>query len=453
MRKLLKIALFLFFIIHEIDAQDDYLYFVNEANEAMYSRLNIIDNARNELFISYYIFGNDDLSLLFLAILLDKKAKNPDLDIRILLDAGGCRIDRKYLYYCEQKGIEIREFHAIPKLMVPFKSISIKKFLSALQNFNMRMHDKFIIADTIAFITGGRNIENTYYGMSGRNFNDRDIYFYSKSLTTDVRHYYLKLWNSKYVQKITYFSKHKNSKRFKSAETELSKKIDVIKRNRENYEILYKGFHPERIGLPFKRAVFLSSYDQRTDALNPVYLSTSLANLMFKVNKSVLIQTPYLLPTKHLYNLMEYLTKRGVKIEFVTNSNCSTDVMPISAAYDNQKRKFEKLGIDIYESVGPDYLHSKSGVFDDKIALVGSYNLDPRSAAINTELVFVIEDEMIAMKLKEIILNDIKNSVKVEKNSENSFGGYYGCHKTEKEMMTYMFFRILTRIKLFYNQL
>ncbi|MBK7095488.1 MAG: hypothetical protein IPH57_10725 [Saprospiraceae bacterium] len=118
-----------------------------------------------------------------------------------------------------------------------------------------------------------------------------------------------------------------------------------------------------------------------------------------------------------------------------------------------RKGKFEKFGIDIYESVGPDYLHSKSGVFDDKIALVGSYNLDPRSAVINTELVFVVEDETIALKLKEIILHDIKNSVKVEKNSENSFGGYYGCHKTEKEMMIYMFFRILTRIKLFYNQL
>ncbi|MBK7095489.1 MAG: hypothetical protein IPH57_10730 [Saprospiraceae bacterium] len=258
MGKLIKISIILFFIFHDIGAQDDYLCFVNEANEAIYSRINIIENARNELFISYYIFGNDDLSLFFLALLLDKKAKNPDLDIKILLDAGGCRIDRQYLYYCEQKGIEIREFHAIPKLMVPFKNISIKKFLSALQNFNMRMHDKFIIADTIAFITGGRNIENTYYGMSGRNFNDRDVYFYSKSLTTDVREYYLKLWNSKYVSKINYF-------------------------------------------------------DQRNDALNPVYLSTSLFNLLFKVNKSVLIQTPYLLPNKHLYDLMDHLVKKGCK--------------------------------------------------------------------------------------------------------------------------------------------
>lgn len=75
MGKFLKIALFLFFIVHEIGAQDDYLYFVNETNEAMYSRLNIIDNARKELFISYYIFGNDDLSLFFWQYYWIKKLK------------------------------------------------------------------------------------------------------------------------------------------------------------------------------------------------------------------------------------------------------------------------------------------------------------------------------------------------------------------------------------------
>ena len=453
MRKLIKISLILLFFLQGIYAQDNFLYFVNDANDAMYSRMNIIENARNELYISYYIFGNDDVSLFFLGLLLDKKEKNPDLDIRLLLDAGGCKIDRKYLYYCEQQGIEIREFHAIPKLFVPVKNISIKKFINAIRNFNMRMHDKFIIADTMSFITGGRNIENTYYGMAGRNFNDRDLYFHSRSLTTNVREYYLKLWNSKYVQKINYFKKQRSEKNYNYAEKELNKKKETINRNRENYKILYEDFHPKKNGLPFKKAIFLSSYDQMTDALNPVHLSTSLFNLMFKVDKSVLIQTPYLLPTKHLYSLMEHLIKRGIKIEFVTNSNCSTDVMPISAAYDNQKKKFERLGIDIYEAKGPDYLHSKSGVFDDKIALIGSYNLDPRSAVINTELVFVIEDEVIAQKLKEIIVSDMQNCVKVANNDENSFGGYYGCYKTETEMLTYMFFRILTRIKFFYNQL
>lgn len=433
-------------------AQEGRLIFINETNDAIYSRLNIIENAKNELFVSYYIFGNDESSLTFLALLLEMKEKNPDIDIRLLIDANGCRIDKRYLYYCETKGIKIKEFHAVPKLLVPFRNISMTNFIYAVQNFNMRMHDKFIIADTTSFITGGRNIENTYYGLSPRNFNDRDLYFYSKNLTSNVRDYYVTLWNSIYVQRINYYSKYKNKKSFEKAEKILKAKKDMVIRNRPNYEILYRDFHPLKIGIPFKKAIFLSSYDQNINALNPVKMSTSLSNFIFKTKKSVLIQTPYLLPTRPLYRLMESLTKKNVKIEFVTNSNCSTDVMPISAAYDNQKVKFEKLGIDVYEYKGPHYMHSKSAVLDDSIALVGSFNVDPRSANINSELVFIIEDKNIATQLKEIINEDKKHCVKVEKNDINSFGGYYDCEKTEKEMMTYMLFRVLTRFKFFYNQ-
>ena len=173
---------------------------------------------------------------------------------------------------------------------------------------------------------------------------------------------------------------------------------------------------------------------------------------MFKVKKTILIQTPYFLPTKPLYRLLDNLVKRNIEIQVITNSNCSTDVMPVSAAYDNQKVKLEKLGIDVYEFTGPHYMHSKSAVFDDSISIVGSYNVDPLSANLNTELVFIIEDKNVARKLKEIILEDRKKCVKAEKNIINSFAGYYECDKTEKEMMTYMIFRILTRIRFFYNQ-
>ena len=452
MSKLINISFLIFSIIFSTNAQDDFLYFVNEANEAIYSRLNIIENAKHELFVSYYIFETDDIGMFFLALLIDKKEKNPQIDIKLLLDANGCKINRKYLYYCEQKGIEIKEFHSIPKILVPLEKISIPNFILAVQNFNMRMHDKFIIADSIAFITGGRNIEKSYFGMDVRNFNDRDVYFYSHKLASDVREYYLNLWNSNYVQKISYFIKHKSNRNFKNSEKILTTKKEIINRNRPNYEILYKDFHPKINGLPFKKAFFLSSFDQQTGTLNPILLSNSLFNLMYKVNKSVLIQTPYLLPTKPFYKLLKNLVHRNINIAFITNSNCSTDVMPISAVYDNQKRKLEKLGIDLYEFTGPDYLHSKSGVFDDKIALIGSYNFDPRSANINTELVFIIEDETIAQKLKEIINEDQKQCVKVVKNDSNSFGGYYGCYKTGPDMILYVLFRLLAHNKLLYNQ-
>lgn len=444
--------LFLFLSYINLWSQDNFLYFVNDADEALYSRISIIENAKDEILISYFIYAGDESGLFFLSLLQQKKLENPNIKIKLLIDANGSKIDRKYLYYCEQKGIEIKEFHPMPKIIVPLKYVNLKNFISGIKSFNMRMHDKFIIVDGEKFISGGRNIENSYFGLDNRNFNDRDMYFQSKSLTEDVRKYYMRLWNSKYVKNITYFKKQNSSKSYNDSEKVFHEYKNLIQSERENFKKLYEDFDPKIKGTTFSKAIFLSSYDGKNDAMNPVLLSTSLFNLMHKSDSSVLIESPYLLPTKPLYRLFENLEKRGTEVVCVTNSNCSTDVMPISAAYDNQKKKLLKLGVEIYEATGPDYLHFKSAVFDDRIALAGSYNFDPRSEMINTELVFLIFDEKVALKMKEIIFNDMQSCVKVNMITESSANGYYSCPRTGKDMMIYTLSRFLTRITLFYNQ-
>ena len=423
------------------------MIFLNEYDESVYSRINIINNAKKELLISYFIFEDDEIGLMFMDILVKKKEQNPDIDIKLLLDASGNGVDRELTYFLESKGIEVREFHPLPKLSVPTSKISIKKFIAAIQNFNMRMHDKLIIADQVAFITGGRNIENSYYGLDKRNFYDRDLYFYSGQLTSHVRDYFLNLWRSKYVEKISYFTKLKSKNNLvKSKNKILSGNVLREKYNDYNLKIT-STYLPLTEGLYFEKAFFLSSYDPDNSNFNPEHLSTSLYNFMLKVNNEAIIETPYLLPTKNLYKLLKYLSDQKIKVEFVTNSICSTDVMPIAAAYDNQKEKFNQLDVELYEFQGPNYLHTKSAVIDDKFALIGSYNMDPRSAYINTELVFII-----AAELKKIIDRDKGKSVKVENNSMNTYGGYYDCMKSGADMRTYLLFKILTNYKILYNQ-
>ncbi|MEZ4909015.1 MAG: phospholipase D-like domain-containing protein, partial [Saprospiraceae bacterium] len=339
-----------------------------------------------------------------------------------------------------------------PKVAVPKSKISVSKFISALQNYNMRMHDKLIICDGIAFIAGGRNIENSYFGLDDRNFYDRDLYFYSKSLTENVRKYFLQLWDSKYVADITYTYKSTGKRAYKKSENKvLGDKLLDEYYNKYLLDI-NTDFLPLIKGLYFNKASFLSSYDSENDNFNPEYLSTSLLNLIFKVKRELIIETPYLLPTDNLYKLLNYLSLNDVQIEFITNSICSTDVMPIAAAYDNQKMKLNSLNIALFEYLGPDYLHVKSAVIDDRMALIGSYNMDPRSANINTELVFIIDDPYVAAELKSIIEDDKNKCIKVEENEQNTYGGYYGCWKNEKDMMTYLFFKVMTGYKLLYNQ-
>jgi len=53
-------------------------------------------------------------------------------------------------------------------------------------------------------------------------------------------------------------------------------------------------------------------------------------------------------------------------------------------------------------------LHAKSMVVDDRIAFVGSYNLDPRSENLNTEVGLLIDDAAFAQTLRAEIDRDMR---------------------------------------------
>ena len=445
------IFIFLFFFSVNLNSQDNYLFFLNNTDDATLARIKIIESARKEILISYFIFEDDPFGLVSLDILLLQKELHPDLKIKILLDASANGIDKSLLYYLEQKGIEIKEFHPLPKLIVPWNKISIKNFFNALNNLNYRMHDKLILADSDKLIVGGRNIENSYYGLNSKNFHDRDLFFHSKSLVRDVRRYYYQLWNSSHVQKITYYDSDKHGKRSTRMINKLKNIRNYVLSKSALYKKLISTIDPKTKGVKFSNVLFLNSYDEVKNKFNPEYLSTALYYLTINTKKSFIIETPYLLPTQRFYKLLRHFKQKNIKMQFVTNSFCSTDAMPVAAAYDNEKPKIESLGVELYEYTGPGYLHAKSAVFDDSLALVGSYNMDPRSAYINTELVFVIEDKSVAKELKKLILEDMENCVNTNTATENTFGGYYDCEKSRIDIMTYVIFKFLTKFSWLYN--
>jgi len=445
-----KQILLLIFFLNALNAQEGKILFLPGMDDAIFSRANIIENAKKELLITYYIWVDDESGMTLLTMLLDAKERNPDIEIKVIIDAFGKSIDRRFLYYCETKGIEFKVFNALPKLIVPPEKLSISNFVKAVMGFNSRLHEKVIIADGEQFITGGRNIRNSYFGFAKRNFNDLEAYFLSEQLTADVRSYFLMMWNSHYVTDITYFSGEQSNEGLVFAEEQFKEFREIIRTSRETLKSKYKDFNPQKLGIPFKKARFLSPYDPYSDHLDPVYLSTEFYNLMLATERKVLIETPYLLPTRMMYNTFEYLISKGVKIEFVTNSICSNDIMAVTAPYDNQKERILKLGAEIYEFKGPDYLHSKAGVFDDKIAYVSTFNLNPRSEKFNTELIFIIEDENVAEKLTELINVNIANSVKIGEKGYNGWPGLYECDKTSFDLFIYMTFHVLTRFSFVY---
>ena len=100
------------------------------------------------------------------------------------------------------------------------------------------------------------------------------------------------------------------------------------------------------------------------------------------------------------------LIARGVKVTIITNSLKSTDNLLAQAGFREAKEDMIKLGVELYEFDLVDTAHAKTAVIDGRIALIGTYNLDPRSERINREIGIIIDDKNsseIGAELTEII--------------------------------------------------
>jgi len=145
--------------------------------------------------------------------------------------------------------------------------------------------------------------------------------------------------------------------------------------------------------------------------------TTALINLVKNAKSSIDIQSPYLITSELSQNLFKEAVQRGVKIRILTNSLASTDNLEAFSSYQTDRGKLLKIGIKIYE-FRPDAaertkimtgelqktldfkpifgLHAKSMVVDGKTTVIGTFNLDPRSANLNTECIAIIPSEKIA---------------------------------------------------------
>jgi putative cardiolipin synthase len=152
-----------------------------------------------------------------------------------------------------------------------------------------------------------------------------------------------------------------------------------------------------------------------------------LIDLLSRAQKSITLQSPYLVIPEGGLTLFTDLINRGVKIRIVTNSLASTDNLQAFSGYHKQRKQLLASGIEIYE-FRPDAtvarklmqrsvalpnkmpvfaIHAKSLVIDNQTAYVGTFNLDPRSTHLNTEVGVVIRDADIVQQISESITQDM----------------------------------------------
>jgi putative cardiolipin synthase len=127
-------------------------------------------------------------------------------------------------------------------------------------------------------------------------------------------------------------------------------------------------------------------------------------------------------------DLFEQLVRKGVRIRISTNSLASTDNIQAFSGYHGQRDDLLEAGVELFEfkphpafkdelierypalaDKNPIFaLHAKSMVIDDRAVYIGTFNLDPRSANLNTEVGILVDSEELARQLTDAIERDIR---------------------------------------------
>lgn len=362
---------------------------LEDPRESAQARADLIQQAEAEIHAMYFLARNDRITLNALALLREARRRGVG-SVRLIVDAHYHRIPKAMLAHLRDEGVEVRVYHPL--------TLRHPSWLFR------RMHEKVVIADRRRYITGGRNLAESYFGLAARkNFVDRDVYVEGAS-AEDADNHFLKVWDSKHVAAL---------------------KVRVsFDEKKEASEVLDAALCDDFIELD--TGTDWSSGQRRVDSVRFLHdplvseegdrVADRLAALFEAAESSIVIESPYLVPSKSLLALLEQKSKEGVYVQIVTNSLRSTDGVLPQAAYLKYRRRLARSGIDVREFKGPDSLHAKTAVIDGRIVLIGSYNLDPRSQNLNSEVMCVAESEELAAEILDAIEIHVNNAWKVRGN-------------------------------------
>lgn len=384
-------------------------------------RLDMIEAAGCSLDIQYYILENDRTGKLLLQSLV--RAADRGVRVRILMDALNLRkAEPLWPLLNSHRNIEIRVFNPFVTRDEPLLT-RIKEVFTGLAHFNRRMHNKSLIVDNQAAITGGRNWGDAYFDAS-TDFNFRDVDVMAVGPVVDkLSRSFDAFWNDDEA-----FPYKALVKPCKSA-----KKIDRMRTQLHDHwqEEICKGTIGTQLPLPLQLAhgvipLLWADVKLAADAPSKVDLQVqdvvskparALDKLRKAAQREFIIVSPYFVPGKQGTEDLKALVQRGIKVRILTNSLASIDAVAAYVGYARYRRALIEGGIELYEtqpvpgtrprsrrfsSASRNSLHAKTYMIDQKHVVIGSFNLDPRSINLNTETVLLIDSPELAAQVAKM---------------------------------------------------
>ncbi len=424
--------------------------------EALRERLRLIRSANSSIELQTFVWADDECGqLIFLEL---AKAAGRGVQVRLLCD---------YLYVANDPDIlaaasrvprlQMRLYNPVASSARPRRLDLLGRGLFSTASLNQRMHNKLMVVDGTAAICGGRNIDNQYFHESTeRNFKDLEIIIRGK-VVADMKASFEAFWNSSLAKDVRTFEdveksiadetyQKKNIRKIEGAElyrrmAQALEDPEVATADQKGYVVVRKiAFFGDEPGKNQQLSTFNGSSR----------LNETLIHSVMAAESNIWIQTPYLVLSQRAKKVFKQVRERkpALDIRISSNSMAATDKWAaFSYLYKNQRLLVDELGVRLYqfkplpadlEDYFPNYndvlqrrtgessmtedmmedvavedypflcIHAKCMQIDDRLSFIGSYNLDPRSANLNTELSVAIDDPAFALTLRRYLEKDFQ---------------------------------------------
>ena len=407
------------------------VYALDDARQAFAARVLLVRKAQTCLDVQYYIWHRDTSGLLLLDEL--RKAADRGVRVRLLLDDNGIAgLDPILTALAGHPFISVRLFN--PFVIRRPKAIG---YLLDFRRLNRRMHNKSFTADARFTILGGRNIGDEYLGASEKAlFADLDV-FATGAAVTDVAADFERYWQSDSAWPATQFLPvvADGLARF-DAEIAALKLTPLA---RDFAHVVREGFARRlvsgELALEWAPAVLLS--DDPAKGLGTVaearLVGTRLSHAIGEPSRELTLVSAYFVPTAAGVAAFASMAARGAKVQVMTNALQTNDVAMVHAGYAPSRKPLLRSGVRLWELKGTDpakrarlrfrrpsaqkagtifrsngsALHAKTFAVDRQRLFVGSFNFDPRSVRLNTEMGLLIDSPVLAGRLHSMFDADI----------------------------------------------
>jgi putative cardiolipin synthase len=379
------------------------------------ARAGLANQAEKSIDLQYYIWEVDNAGTILAERIL--RAADRGVRVRILLDHITTKAtDFRFARMDIHPNIEIRVFN--PFANRRFRTL---EFLFSLERLNHRMHNKAFIVDNSLAIVGGRNIGDNYFGVdAATNFRDLDLAMIGP-VVQEVSRSFDKYWNSELAVPVSVIIDERMSlEAYQERKTALYHWVEALEdfpypidSTSDAVMAKLEEARGDLIWAP-ARALYDEPYKLMTGEEE---VADDLIQLGTEKDHAVVIEAAYVVPGPEGVERARINRERSISQRLLTNSLATNDVAAAHAGYAKYRRELIRNGVELYE-LRPDAssekknwsvlagrsragLHTKASVVDRELVAIGSFNMDPRSIALNTEIVILIESPELAAQVLE----------------------------------------------------